>query len=108
MALVQLGARGTYGPFVPWGPGVSNLWSYMRMPPAQKSIIIYNDGSVVEGQGFELDDVKDPGVYLFILGGTRFRCQDDSFEYNALVAAGYDFTVVPERDTYTDDYQDVY
>ena len=108
MAIVQLGARGTYGPYVPWGPGVSNLWSYMRVPPAQNSIIIYKDGSVEEGQGFQLEDIKDDNVFLFILGGTRFRCEVDSFEYNALVNAGYDFTVVPERDSYTDDYQDVY
>ena len=40
----------------------------MRMPPAQKSLIIYNDGSVVEGH-FEKDDVKEPSVYMFILGG---------------------------------------
>ena len=108
MARAVLSGQGTYGPSVPWGMGISPLWQYMRMPPAQNSLLIYDDGRVVEGQGFELDDVKDPSVYLFILGGTRFRCQDDSFEYNALVAAGYDFTVVPERDTYTDDYQDVY
>ena len=108
MARAVLGGVGTYGPSVPYGPGISPLWSYMRMPPAQNSILIYDDGSVVEGAHLENDDIKGASVYLYIYGGTRFTCEVGSFEYNALLAAGYTFDVIPEPDTYTDDYQDVY
>lgn len=102
------GGQGTYGPLVAYGPGISPLWSYMRMPPAWNSIIIYNDGTVKEQAHFDNSDVTASNVHTFILGGTRFQCDVGSFEYNALVAAGYSVAEVPEADTYTDDYQDVY
>lgn len=108
MARAVLGGVGTYGPSVPYGPGISPLWSYMRMPPAQNSILIYDDGTVVEGAHLENDDIQGASVYLYIYGGTRFTCEVGSFEYDALLAAGYTFDVIPEPDSYTDDYQDVY
>ena len=108
MARAVLGGVGTYGPSVAYGPGISPLWSYMRMPPAQNSVLIYNDGSVVEGAHFENSDIVDPDVHTWIYGGTRFTTEVGSFEYNALLAAGYTFDVIPEPDSYTDDYQDVY
>jgi len=108
MALAVLSGQGTYGPSVPWGNGISPLWQYMRMPPAQNSILIYDDGTVVEGAHLENDAIKGADVYLYIYGGTRFTCEVGSFEYDALVAAGYTLTELPEPDSYTDDYQDVY
>lgn len=108
MATVQLLGRGTYGPDVPMGRGVSPLWTYFHAPPAQNSVIVYNDGSVVEGPGFENDQVQDPSVYLFILGGTRFRCETGSFEYEALTAAGYTWQTITEFDTYGEDYDSQY
>jgi hypothetical protein len=108
MATVQLLGRGTYGPDVPMGPWVSPLWMYVRMPPAQNSIIIYNNGEVVERSIFENAEIKDPSVRVFILGGTRYRTEVGSFEYDALTAAGYTWLSIAEPNTYTEDYEDSY
>jgi hypothetical protein len=87
----QLLGRGTYGPRVDFSPGVSPLWQFFLMPPSQNSVIIYDDGSVIERQTFENDDIQDPSVHTFILGGTDYRTVQGSFAYNALIAAGYTF-----------------
>lgn len=108
MATVQLLGRGTYGPDVPMGRGISRLWMYIQGPPAQNSILIYDNGDVVEKPGFENDDIQAPNVYMFILGGTRFRCETGSFEYNALTDAGYTWQTITEYDTYSEDYDDQY
>lgn len=97
----QLLGRGTYGPRVVTGPDVSPLWQFFLMPPAQNSIIIYNDGSVVEQQTFDNDDTLAANVHTYILGGTDFRTDEGSFDYNALTAAGYTW-----RDVYTDNVYD--
>ena len=91
-----------------YGRGVSPLWSYFLGPPAQNSVIVYDDGSVVEGQGFQNDQIQADNVYVFILGGTRFRCETGSFEYTALTAAGYTWETIPEYDSYTETYTDQY
>lgn len=108
MARAVVGGIGTYGPSVPWGTGISPLWSYMRMPPAQNSLIIYDDGSVVEGAHFESDDIQADNVYFYHYGGTQFIVEVGSFAYNALEAAGYLLEEIPEPNTYTTTYQDVY
>lgn len=108
MATVQLLGRGTYGPDVPMGRGISRLWMYFLNPPAQNSIIIYDDGSVVEGPGFENDQIQADNVYLFILGGTRFRCETGSFEYTALTNAGYTWQTITGFDEYGANYDDQY
>jgi hypothetical protein len=90
------------------GRGVSRLWTYFLGVPAQNSVIVYNDGSVVEQAGFDNDQIQDPSVYVFILGGTRFRCETGSFEYNALTDAGYTWEEVPEYDVYTETYTSQY
>lgn len=104
----QLLGRGTYGPRVVTGPGVSPLWQFFLMPPAQNSIIIYDDGSVVERQTFENDDTQAPDVHTYILGGTDFRTDEGSFEYNALTAAGYTWRNVYSNDVYPEDYDTQY
>jgi hypothetical protein len=101
---VQLLGRGTYGPYNIIEGGVSPLWQFFQSPPAQNSVIIYNDGSVVERATFENDDIKDPDVHTFILGGTDYRTDEGSFEYEALTAAGYTW-----RNVYTDNvYPETY
>ena len=104
----QLLGRGTYGPRVVTGPDVSPLWQFFLSPPAQNSIIIYNDGTVVEQQTFENDDIKDPDVHTYILGGTDFRTDEGSFDYNALTAAGYTWRNVYSNDVYAEDYDTQY
>lgn len=108
MATAQLLGRGTYGPDVPVGRNISRLWLYFQAPPAQNSIIVYDDGTVVEQMTFDNDDIQAANVAAYILGGTDFRAEVGSSVYNALTAAGYTWRVVPERDTYTSDYTDVY
>ena len=100
----QLLGRGTYGPRVQTGPGISPLWQFFLSPPAQNSILIYQDGSVVEQQTFVLSDITDPDVHTFIQGGTDFRTDEGSFEYDALTAAGYSWRDVYSNDVYPETY----
>ena len=108
MAVVQLLGRTLNSPQVMQGPGISPLWSFFRTPPSQSSVVIYTDGNVSERQTFENDEIKNADVYLFILGGTDFRCDVGSFEYTALTAAGYTWREVVPPNTYSSTYQDVY
>lgn len=104
----QLLGRATYGPRVEYGPGVSPLWQFFLAPPAQESILIYDDGTVVEQQTFENSDIQDPSVHTYILGGTDYRTDEGSFEYNALTAAGYTWRDVADWDTYPAGYDSLY
>jgi hypothetical protein len=108
MATVQVIGRGTYGPQIPQGQGVSRLWLYKKSVPSQMSLLIYKDGTVEEGMSFLNWDIKSDDVYQFVLGGTDYRCEVGSFEYEALLAAGYSFRTVVPRDTYSEYYQDDY
>lgn len=108
MAVYQLLGRGTYGPRVETGAGVSPLWQFFLSPPAQNSVIVYADGTVVEQATFTNDETKDPNVLVFILGGTDFRCTDDSLAYQYLTDAGYTWRLVVDQDTYGAEYADVY
>ena len=74
----QLLGRRLYGPQVAMGPGISPLWQFFRSPPAQNSVIIYDDGHVVERQTFENSEIQADNVVTFILGGTDFRTDDGS------------------------------
>lgn len=105
---VQLLGRGTYGPRVVTGPDVSPLWQFFLSPPAQNSILIYNDGTVVEQETFENDTIQDPDVHTYILGGTDYRTDVGTFEYDALTAAGYTWRNVYSADVYAEDYDSQY
>jgi len=71
--------------------GTARLWNYFVSPSAQNSVIIYNNGDVTEKSNFALDEINDPSVHTFILGGTDYRAEVGSFEYDALLAVGYTF-----------------
>jgi hypothetical protein len=101
---VQLLGRGTYGPSVSLGRNVSPLWQFFLAPPAQNSVIVYDDGSVVEQETFENSDIKDESVYLYIHGGTDFRTDVGTFEYEALSNAGYTWRNVYTDNVYAEDY----
>lgn len=105
---VQLLGRATTGPRVIQGPGISPLWSFFLSPPSQHSILIYNDGTVVERETFENSDIKDSDVYAWIYGGTDFRTDVGSFEYEALTAAGYTWRNVYTNDVYDEHYDSPY
>ena len=104
----QLLGRGTYGPRVQTGAGISPLWQFFLAPPAQNSILIYNDGTVLEQQTFVLSDIKDPDVHTYILGGTDFRTDIGSFDYDALTAAGYEWRTVYTDNVYDEHYDSPY
>lgn len=105
---VQLLGRGTYGPRVQTGPGISPLWQFFLSPSAQNSILIYNDGSVVEGTSFENSVIKGEDVHTYILGGTDFRTDVGSFDYDALTAAGYTWRNVYTDNVYPETYDSPY
>ena len=73
----------------PAGTGPNRLWQKVGEVPFQKSIIVYNDGTVLEGISFTLEDINDPDVHTFIYGGTDFRCEASGWLHDTLVAAGY-------------------
>jgi hypothetical protein len=104
----QLLGRGTYGPQIQVGPNISPLWQFFLSPPAQNSILIYNNGTVVEQTTFENDTTQDPDVHTYILGGTDFRTDEGSFEYNALTAAGYTWRNVYTDNVYPETYDSPY
>jgi hypothetical protein len=98
-----------YGPKVPTGRGVSDLWRYFTAPPAMNSVVIYKDGSVVEKAGFDTRELRpEDNIDTFILGGTDYRVEDTSFQYQSLLAAGYTFVALPEQNTYEGTYRDAY
>lgn len=89
-------------------PGGSPLWRFFLPVPTQQSVLIYDNGDVWEKQTFSDREINDPSVYMFILGGTDFRCQEGSFEYEAMLAQGYEFERVFEVDEYRDEYTEEY
>lgn len=111
----QLLGRGTYGPErLPRVRGPRHLWNHVSMPPAQNSLIIYKDGTVLEGNNFapwQYDPVIDSNVHRFIYGGTNVRCGDlDQFSHDTLIANGYTCGVPHTMDVYvpSDKYTDQY
>jgi len=107
MTTVQLLGRGTYGPKVSVGPGISPLWMYRHTPPAQNTVVIYKDGRVEEMQSISLLTLNND-VALWIYGGTDYRTTVGSPDYNILTAAGYTWREVPAQEEYTAEYQDNY
>lgn len=109
MTIMQLQGRGMYGPKVPTGRGVSPLWRHFTAPPAMNSVVIYKDGRVVEKAGFDTRELRpEDNIDTFILGGTDYRVEDTSFQYQSLLAAGYTFVALPEENTYEDMYRDAF
>jgi len=86
------------------GAGISPLWQFFLSPSAQNSILIYNDGSVVERATFLNSDTQAEDVHTFILGGTDFRTDEGSFDYEALTAAGYTWRTVYTGNVYPETY----
>jgi hypothetical protein len=108
MATVQLLGRETYPNRRPYGYGISPLWQRVPVPPYQESIIIYDDDTVVRGIAFTQDQIAADDVYMFILGGSRFRCETGSKEYLALTSAGFTWQTIPNYDSYPAEYTDNY
>ena len=108
-----LSGQGTYGPLhVPGLRGPAHFWErHHSMPPAQNTVIVYKDGSVIEGHLFGPEVFDDPEVHRIFVGGYKHVCDpaDDPLSWNALAAAGYS-CFLPTQDIYmtTDKYTDQY
>ena len=102
----QLLGRGTHGPErVPLTRGPRHLWNHVPSPPAGNSLIIYKDGTVLEGsefEGWQVDPIVSPNVHRYIPGATRVPCEElDDFSRDALIAAGYECGQPQDVDVYT-------
>lgn len=91
------------------GTGVARLWKYAGEGSVQKSLIVYNDGSVIAGEEFTLEQIMDSTVFKYIRGGTDERCEGSGWLHDTLVAAGYPCQYSVEDiyngdDHYTDEY----
>jgi hypothetical protein len=89
-----------------------HFWErHHSMPPAQNTVIVYKDGSVLEGNNFGPDILMDEDVHRVFTGGYKHVVEptDDPLSYTALVNAGYIFGV-PTQDIYapSDKYTDQY
>lgn len=107
-----LTGQGTYGP-LRGGPfkGPMHLWDHVAGPPAQNTVIVYKDGTVLEGNNFDITTTSAPEVHRIFQGGYQHRCdqEDDPLSWQALKDAGY-VCWLPELDLYdeNDQYTDVY
>lgn len=102
----QLLGRGTTGPYPSgFSQGPMHLWDHFRPPAAQNSLLVYEDGTVLEGQQFTTEQINDSSVIAFIYGGTDYRCEPGPV-HDALIAAGYtcgwgvDIDLYPGDDEY--------
>lgn len=106
----RLLGRGTYGPDrLPLMRGPMHIWNHTAMPPAQNSIIVYKDGTVLEGSHFaawEIDPIIDPNIHRYIPGGTAAGLDNlDQFSIDTLEANGYTFGFGVDIDVYPGDDQ---
>lgn len=93
MARYVVTGQGTHGPLeLPPTRGPMKLWTYYRPPAAGNTLLVYNDGEVVEGWEFPDTVFADPDLYAVLLGGQKHIVDSvaDAFLYNSLVTAGYD------------------
>lgn len=108
MARKRLTLRGWYElPPAP-SPDGSIIWKVFPTPPVEKSILIYQDGTVVEGANFDTRTTQSAEVRKYLVGGCIYEFDEDSFEYVALSEAGYHFVDVYADDEYAPDYDTRY
>ena len=93
----------------PVATGPQRLWQYVGEGSLQKSLIVYNDGRVIAGEEFTIEQITDPSVYKYIRGGTDERCEGTGWLHDTLLAAGYPCKysvedIYPGDDLYTDEY----
>ena len=97
MTVYVITGQSNHGPFrPPMKKGPEHFWtSHHSMPPAQNTIIVYEDGLVIEGFDFSPDDLSDPTIYKVLTGGYRHTVdtEADPFLYDCLTVAGYSFHV---------------
>lgn len=87
--------------------GPRHLWDHSPGVASQASIVVYTDGTVVEGYDFEAWEMAGPDVLAFIMGGSDFRYEAGPI-CDALIAAGYTFGFGITMDVYTNEYTETY
>ena len=87
--------------------GPRHLWDHHANPPIQASIIVYKDGTTVEGYEFEPWEIENENVLVYIMGGTDYRCEPGPI-HDILIANGYRCGFEPNYDTYTEKYYPEY
>jgi hypothetical protein len=110
----RLEGQGTYRWYdLPRLKGPRHLWNHRSNwpPPSQNTLIVYKDGSVVEGDNFGPEDLDPSLVHRVFVGGYdhRVTAAEDFLSWQALKAAGYK-CVVPTVDIYlpSDKHSDDY
>lgn len=110
----QLRGMGTYRWYdLPQLKGPRHLWNHRSNwpPPSGNTLIVYKDGTVIEGDNFGPDVMADPDIHRVFVGGYDHRCnsEEDPLSFAALKANGYK-CVVPPGDVYPvdDAYSDEY
>lgn len=87
--------------------GPRHLWDHHANPPIQASIIVYKDGTVVEGWEFESWEIANENVLVFIMGGSDYRCEPGLI-HDILMANGYSCGFGANADTYLEKYTATY
>lgn len=87
--------------------GPQHLWDHKANPPIQASIIVYKDGTVVEGWDFESWEMANDRVLVFIMGGSDYRCEP-GLAHDILMANGYSCGFGANADTYLEKYTSTY
>jgi hypothetical protein len=88
--------------------GPRHLWDHKANPPQQASIIVYADGTCLEGWDFmpwEYDNSspEQKDVLAFIPGGYYYECVDGPV-HDILVANGFECGYAANYDTYLEKY----
>lgn len=109
----RLTGQGNYGPLrIPYTTHARlHLWNHVTQPPAQNTVIVMKDGTVIEGNQFEYEDLYGPNVHRAFIGGYRHVCNvdEDPLSWQSLQAAGYKCEVATQdiyipSDTHTTVY----
>jgi len=88
--------------------GPRHLWDHKQNPPEQASIIVYADGTCLEGWDFmpwEYDNSSpaQKEVLLYIGGGYYYECVPGTI-HDILIANGFECGYAANYDTYTAKY----
>jgi hypothetical protein len=87
-----------------------HLWNHHQPPPAQNTLVVMKDGTVVEGHDLPYEQMYGPDTHRVFVGGYDHRCtpEEDPFAFDALGRAGYSccYPLVDIYDGPVDHYSD--
>lgn len=108
----RLTGQGNYGPLrLPRYKGPMHLWNHHQPPPAQNTVVVMKDGTVVEGHEMSYEQMYGPLVHRVFVGGYVHVCnvEEDPLSWASLKAKGYKCEVATQdiylpNDKHSDDY----